>query len=356
MATTNGTATSYLTEEAAPIVINSLPSMTVESALALNISVENIGHLSLMKALDHVCYQLCSHYDLSHDDAYERIQFIANPSQGFAPREIQSVSVVSHNDGLPKIIMTLNMLSLIGASSPLPHYYNDYLLQDEHNVLKPFLDIFHHRLHRLIRNVWQKYRYNAAFREGADDPFSQHIFALLGLKSEELRDDKSINWPRLFPYLGLLSQRVRSANTIEALLRYYFQHSDIHIEECILRHCHIPEKQLCSLGVMNSSLSSNVVLGDSAPDRANKFRIHITQLTWEHFHSFLTDKPNWIALNRLVQFTVKDPLDFDIQLHLKDDEPRPLTLSDSNECCLGWTSWLGSSANEGRITLSGKTL
>lgn len=78
--------------------------------------------------------------------------------------------------------MTLNMLSLIGASSPLPAFYNDYLLQDENNVLKSFLDIFHHRLHRLIRSVWQKYRYNAAFREGANDPFSQYIFALLGLK------------------------------------------------------------------------------------------------------------------------------------------------------------------------------
>ncbi|WP_375322175.1 type VI secretion system baseplate subunit TssG [Aliivibrio logei] len=345
MATTNGTATSNL-------MLKQITTLVED----LDISIKHIGHLSLMKALDHICHQLSLHYDLPHDLAYERIQFIANASQGFAPREIQSVSIAIHSDKLPKVTLTLNMLSLIGASSPLPHYYNDYLSQDENNVLKPFLDIFHHRLHRLIRTVWQKYRYNAAFREGANDPFSQYIFALLGLKSEELREDQSINWPRLFPYLGLLSQRVRSANTIEALLRYYFQHSDIYIEECILRHCKIPTTQLCALGQSNASLSSSSVLGDSAPDRANKFRIHITQLTWEHFHSFLIDKPNWITLNRLVQFTVKDPLDFDIQLHLKNGEPRPLTLSDSNECCLGWTSWLGSSANEGRITLSGKTL
>ena len=344
MATKNGATTSNLIT---PV------SSLVET---LEISIEFIGHLSLMKALDHVCHQLSLHYDYSHDQAYERIQFIANASQGFAAREIQTISICIDGNGLPKVIMSLNMLSLIGASSPLPHYYNDYLLQDENNILKPFLDIFHHRLHRLIRTVWQKYRYNAAFREGANDPFSQHIFALLGLKEEELREDKSINWSRLFPYLGLLSQRVRSANTIEALLRYYFQHSDIYIEECILRHCQIPTTQLCALGQANASLSTSSVLGDSAPDRANKFRIHITQLTWEHFHSFLIDKPNWITLNRLVQFTIKDPLDFDIQLHLKNGEPRPLTLSDSNECCLGWTSWLGSSANEGRITLSGKTL
>ncbi|MUJ19805.1 type VI secretion system baseplate subunit TssG [Aliivibrio fischeri] len=346
MATTNGATTSNLVS----ITSNQIPSQ-------LGITIEHIGHLSLMKALDHVCHHLKTNHDeWDLDQAYDRIQFVANPSQGFAPREIQSIKVMTHDDGLPKVIMTLNMLSLIGASSPLPAFYNDYLLQDENNVLKSFLDIFHHRLHRLIRSVWQKYRYNAAFREGANDPFSQYIFALLGLKNPELRDDDSINWSRLFPYLGLLSQRVRSANTIEALLRYYFQHSAIHIEECILRHCSIPTQQLCELGQNNAVLSSTSVLGSSAPDRANKFRIHIKELTWDHFHSFLTDKPNWIALNQLVQFTVKDPLDFDIQLHLKKDEPRPLTLSVDNECCLGWTSWLGSNPNEGRITLSGKTL
>ena len=342
MATTNGAATSNLS----PISKNK----------AIDIKIEYIGQLSLMKALDHVCHQLIQYHPWSYDEAYDRIQFIANPSQGFAPREIQTVTVLMQDDGLPKVLLTLNMLSLIGASSPLPHYYNDYLQQDENNIIKPFLDIFHHRLHRLIRSVWQKYRYNAAFRKGANDPFSQHIFALLGLKSEELRDDDSINWSRLFPYLGLLSQRVRSANTIEGLLRYYFQHPNIHIEECILRHCKIPNQQQCTLGNTNSLLGADVVLGDSTPDRANKFRIHITELTWDHFHSFLTNKPNWITLNRLVRFTVKDPLDFDIQLHLKNDEPRPLTLSESNECCLGWTSWLGSKPNEGRITLSGKTL
>lgn len=345
MATTNGATTSYLT-----------PNLSIDQTLPIDVTIQDIGHLSLMKALDHICNQLAQSYDISHDEAYNRIQFIANPSQGFAAREIQAITINSHYDGLPKITLTLNMLSLIGASSPLPHYYNDYLSQDENNILKPFLDIFHHRLHRLIRNVWQKYRYNAAFREGANDPFSQHIFALLGLKSQELREDNTIDWPRLFPYLGLLCQRVRSANTIEALLRYYFQHADIYIEECLFRHCYIPEKQRCELGQRNSALGNNSVLGDRVPDRANKFRIHIKQLTWKDFHSFLTDKPNWITLNRLVQFTVKDPLSFDIQLHLKKGEPRPLRLSHCNECCLGWTSWLGSDANEGQITLSGKTL
>lgn len=342
MATTNGSTTSDL--------------ITLEG-ISSAITIERIGHLSFMKALDYVCHQLTLlHPEWHWDQAYDRIQFVANPSQGFAPREIQQVHITRHDDGLPQVVMTLNMLSLIGASSPLPAFYNDYLQYDDNHVLQSFLDIFHHRLHRLIRSVWQKYRYNAAFREGAVDPFSQYIFALLGLKSPELREDNVINWSRLFPYLGLLSQRVRSANTIEALLRYYFQHSEIHIEECVLRHCVIPTEQLCQLGQHNAALSHNSVLGSSAPDRTNKFRIHIKQLTWEHFHSFLTDKPNWIILNQLVQFTVNDPLDFDIQLHLQKEALRPLTLSDDNECCLGWTSWLGSNPNEGRITLSGKTL
>ncbi len=318
---------------------------------------KEIRRFSLIQAVDQICDLLTEKMpDLSKDEAYERVQFVANPSQGFAASDVECAELVNDQLGQPRVIITLNLLALFGASSPMPSYYSDYVSNSDNKNIQNFLDIFHHRIHRLIKIVWQKYRYSASFRAGATDAFSAQAFALLGLRDKELRDNKHIDWARLLPYLGLLSQRVRSASAIEAVLRYYFQLPNIDIEQCTLRYSLIHPTQQNQLGEMNSALGIDTVIGTSVEDRANKFRIHIRQLNWQQFHRFLAGEPDWEALHQLVPFVVRDPLDYDIQLHLKENEPRPLRIDNDNDCRLGWTSWLGSKPNERSITLSRKTI
>jgi type VI secretion system protein ImpH len=111
--------------------------------------------------------------------------------------------------------------------------------------------------------------------------------------------------------------------------------------------------QLNRLGLGNSQLGENLVLGEHVRDRGGKFRIHIRQLSWERFHDFLPTGSAYQPLCALVRFILRDPLDYDITLELqRDDHPaRQLRLAADSQCSLGWTSWLGHAQTSAVVTL-----
>jgi type VI secretion system protein ImpH len=202
--------------------------------------------------------------------------------------------------------------------------------------------------------IWKKYRYRASFRSGALDPFSSQLFALIGLGGEDIRQAQELNWKRLLPYLGLLSLRAHSAALIEAVLRYYFKHAELTIEQCIERRVEILDEQRNRLGRDNSLLGEDLVLGEYVRDRNGKFRIHIRELDWQRFHEFLPIGPGYQPLCALVRFTLRDPLDYDIRLVLRREDIPELCIGEQNVCRLGWTSWLGSQNADGLVTLGSK--
>lgn len=252
--------------------------------------------------------------------------------------------------------LRFNLIGLFGSGSPLPAFYGEQALGDSEdgNPTRNFLDLFHHRLQRLMLPIWRKYRYRASFKSGALDPFSAQLFALIGLGGEDIRKAKELNWKRLLPYLGLLSLRAHSAALIEAVLRYYFKHADLVIEQCIERRVEILEEQRNRLGRANSQLGEDLVLGERVRDRSGKFRIHIRQLDWQRFHEFLPIGFGYQPLCALVRFTLRDPLDYDIRLVLRQEEIRELRIGEQNACRLGWTSWLGRERADGVVTLGSK--
>jgi type VI secretion system protein ImpH len=293
-----------------------------------------------------------AHPNLSEEQLYEQIEFQANPNLGFPGSDIDRVEYF-HEHGLLRVRMRLNLLGLSGAGSPLPAFYAEQSLgdNDDPNPTRMFLDLLNHRLHRLITPIWQRYRYRVGFQKGAVDPFSQRLFALIGLAGVEIRQAQEINWKRLFPYLGLLSLRAHSAALIEAVLRYYFKHADLSIEQCLSRTVNILQDQLNRLGGANSQVSHDLVLGDRIKDRGGKFRIHIRELGWQRFHEFLPIGSGYQPLRALVRFSLRDPLSYDIRLVLRQEEIRDLHLCVRSDCRLGWTSWLGREQADGVVTL-----
>ena len=250
------------------------------------------------------------------------------------------------------------IVGLLGPNGPMPLHVTEYarerILHYGDQSLARFLDVFHHRLQRLMLPIWKKYRYRASFQSGALDPFSAQLFALIGLGGEEIRQAKELNWKRLLPYLGLLSLRAHSAALIEAVLRYYFKHAQLTIEQCIERRVEILEEQRNRLGRANSLLGEDLVLGERVRDRSGKFRIYIRELDWERFHEFLPIGFGYQPLCALVRFTLRDPLDYDIRLVLRQEEIRELRIGEQNACRLGWTSWLGRERADGVVTLGSK--
>ena len=296
-----------------------------------------------------------AHPYLSEEELYDQLEFQANPSLGFPGSDVDRVEFFEER-GQMRARLRFNLIGLFGAGSPLPAFYGEQALGDgeEGNPTRNFLDLFHHRLQRLMLPIWSKYRYRASFKSGALDPFSAQLFALIGLGGEEIRKAKELNGKRLLPYLGLLSLRAHSAALIEAVLRYYFKHADLVIEQCIERRVEILDEQRNCLGQANSLLAEDLVLGERVRDRSGKFRIHISQLDWQRFHEFLPIGFGYQPLCALVRFTLRDPLDYDIRLVLRQEEIRELCIGEQNTCRLGWTSWLGHEKADGVVTLGSK--
>ena len=327
------------------------------TAPAVNRISRGIREYSLFQGVLLVMDRLkTAHPDLDEESLFEHLEFQANPSLGFPGSDIDRVEFFEERGEL-RARLRINLISLFGAGSPLPAFYADQALGDspEGNPTREFLDLFNNRLQRLMLPIWQKYRYHARFSSGARDPLSEQLFALIGLGGEQIRAASELNWKRLLPYLGLLSLRAHSAALIESVLRYYFKHADLRIEQCLERQVEIIAEQQNRLGLANSQLGESLVLGERVRDRGGKFRIHIRQLSWDRFHEFLPVGSGYQPLCALVRFTLRDPLDYDIRVELRRDEIRDLRIGAENPCRLGWTSWLGSERADGMVTLGSQT-
>ncbi|QDD90591.1 type VI secretion system baseplate subunit TssG [Pseudomonas oryzihabitans] len=290
---------------------------------------------------------------LAEEQLYERLEFQANPSLAFPGSDIERLEFVADADGL-RARLQLNLGALMGSGSPLPAFYSEQALGDgeQGRTTRDFLDLFNHRLHRLLLPIWRKYRYHARFREGARDELSARLFSLIGLGDSSLRQAPELNWKRLLPYLGLLSLKVHSATLIEAVLRYYFAQPALQLEQCLERAVAIPAEQQTHLGRASAQLSQTAVLGTQVRDRGGKFRLHLLELDWDAFHSFLPSGSQHAALGALLRFTLRDQLDYDLRLHLRREALREWRLGAASPCRLGWTTWLGLPHANGQVTLA----
>ncbi|MCY1527429.1 type VI secretion protein [compost metagenome] len=217
--------------------------------------------------------------------------------------------------------------------------------------MRDFLDLFNDRLQRLLLPVWRKYRYHASFEQGARDRLSHRLFALAGLAGKPLRSAGELDAERLLPYLGLLGLRTHSATLIETVLRYYFAHPELHIEACVERRVDIADEQRNRLGQANHRLGDNLVLGTALRDRSGKFRLHLHQLSWQRLHDFLPHGSDHQVLHALLRLLLRDPLEHDLQLHLRHDEILDWRIAADSPCRLGWTTWLGRDEADGITTL-----
>jgi type VI secretion system protein ImpH len=313
-----------------------------------------IREYSLFQAVLQVIKRLRdAHPKLDDDALYDQLEFQANPGLGFPGHDIDRVEFfVEH--GQLRARLRVNVLGLSGAGSPLPAFYAEQAYADgiAGNTTRDFLDLFHHRLQRLLLPIWRKYRYRACFQAGARDAFSEQMFALVGLRGQGIRHAAHLNCTRLLPYLGLLSLRVHSAALIETVLRYYFKHSRLFIEQWVERTVVIAEQQRNRLGAANSVLGLDQVLGSSVADRSGKFRVHVQGLRWHQFHGFLPTGADYPLLCALVRLTARDPLEYDLCLVLAKDEIRPLHIGEHNVCRLGWTSWLAHECADGVVIVA----
>lgn len=270
----------------------------------------------------------------------EALRLRSDTSLGFPGSDVTSVEDLGE-DHSPAYRLTATFLGLYGTTSPLPNFYSESIIMDEQEQgpLRAFFDLFNHRLLSLFFRSWTKYRPHVLFRSGGKDEFSERLFCVGGLGSRGLKESETFPPVRSLRFLGLLSQKPHSAESLAEIVGGYF-HLPAEVKQFVPTKIALEEGQKAKLGKQNCKLGENLALGEMVPDRMGKFEVSVGPVGYDDYLTFLPGRENLEALKGLARLFAPDCLDFDLQITLKGEETPRLGVTLAHESYLGWTTGL----------------
>jgi type VI secretion system protein ImpH len=203
------------------------------------------------------------------------------------------------------------------------------------------LDLFHHRLISLFYRTWLKYRYDRSFGLPGRDMITSYLLWLIGCSSDYDEAALGVRPIRLLRYAGTLTQRPRSAVTLEGVLVDYWKGLPFRARQCVGRWVLVSPADRNRIGVANSTLGVDLTAGAQVYDLAGAFDLSVGPVDWETYLLFLPDGRCFAETCALVRHYCVDPLWFGIELRLRAGEVPELRLSsDDSAARLGYTSWV----------------
>jgi type VI secretion system protein ImpH len=280
----------------------------------------------------------------------DRIRVRPLLSLSFAAADVESVTIEPAEEGdscpFAKVWITATFLGLYGPSSPLPAFYTERLLDEQEQdgcVTRDFLDIFHTGIFQLYARLQSVLH---PLRRGIADNDVKVRHMLMSLASfgtpeccSRLTDGKSF-----LRYAGLFSQSVRSSTGLRILL------SDAAGCPALVIHCNeerkavVPETQRCLLGIQACTLGEETLLGDYVPCHEGRIRLDFKEVTGEALDRLLPRTALSTLLDDLLRNYCREPLEYDVELHITPGDARPLCLggdADGRFSRLGCDGWLG---------------
>ncbi|HGL6718184.1 type VI secretion system baseplate subunit TssG [Burkholderia contaminans] len=284
--------------------------------------------------------------DLEASDSYDaeqrRVRLSVSAGLGFPASDVALAEQTEST--WHRYHVQATFFGLHGADSPLPGYYLDRLAYEAGQgvgIRTAFLDYLNHHVLMLLHQAWRKYRYFVRFQPGAVDGFSPYVFALVGLGDADLRGTTPLPWSRLLSFAGLVAMRSRSASMVEGIIAYCFDLDAVHVRECEFRYDELDDVDLVELGWQNGALGQSFVVGQRMRSQHSKFTIAIPNLTRERFYAFLPSGEDFPRLRTLIDFLLRVPIAYDLDLGLRKDQVAPFNLQRQSGTQLGWTSFLG---------------
>lgn len=242
------------------------------------------------------------------------------------------------------LVLETPVLGLYGPASALPSYYTEELLEDDEaaQVRRAFLDLFNHRALALLQQVWEKYRGYLRMQPEASDSFTEQVAALTGLGSRASFPFQHLDWRRLLPLAGLVSQVPVSAGVLEVALRDYFGLAGWRILENPVRWLQVPRNQRARLGQANTRLGQDCVLGSGIRDAATCFQLELRDIELATALEFLPGHRRYPELRELVEYLVSPGLDFELIFEIRSESAPQLVLRETGDTPrLGWETFLG---------------
>jgi len=261
---------------------------------------------------------------------------------------VSAERVVDESGDFTHYLLEVNFQGLYGASSPLPNFYTEDLLQaekEEQYEARAFLDIFHQQAYSLLFNVLHKNSpVYSLTDEGAGSGIKQIIWTLVGLRNESQRE--ALSNPELFlRYLKLFSRSQRSEAGLCAILEDYFAGVPVEISQCRRRLVRVAQRFQLSLGSNKNGLGQDCLLGNYLHDDNGEFSIHIGPMPVERFRSLVNDEKEWAAFVELISYYLKGSLSCELSLTVLQNEAKTTVLGEESWGQLGVDTWVYSQSD-----------
>lgn len=280
----------------------------------------------------------------------EVVRFRSHISLKFPSSEIYELAeTFDERTEEERVEMFITFMGLIGVSGVLPVHYTEIAMDRIRygdTALWAFSDIFTHRAVSMFYRAWEKYRFPVAYDRG-NDAFTEYLLDFIGLGTKGLRGRMALEDESLLPYGGLVMQRPHSAVSLARIISDYFE-INAKTEQFFGQWIDLDKESITNLSRANSSLGRDAIVGSRIWDQQSKFRLVLSDLSFEKFRAFLPDGTAHQPLKSIVRFMVGLEFDFDVQLVLNASEAPStiLTTRAKRRPMLGWTSWLKSSPLE----------
>jgi len=275
-----------------------------------------------------------------HDPEEEILRFRAARSLSFGPSDVSSIDYDPDNGHYD---VRVNFFGLYGPASPLSPYVTERIIERDEtpSSLEDLLDLFNHRFISLLYGMWQKSRHFVRFEAHGLDATSQCFLALCGFPVDDRAELGNVPRTAILPHVGLMSHYTNSPNAIASMLSSFFG-LPFEIIEFISRTVDIPADAQMELGLRNTLLGGDMVLGEQVEDDLGKFRLRIGPASYEDLQAFLPSGEKHPILVDLLTMIVRDPIDWDLEFSYLQDSMQAGELGTAR---LGNNLWLSDGEN-----------
>ena len=287
----------------------------------------------------------------------ESIRFSSHQSLSFPSSEISKIGRKDKKSGLSQWQMQVNIMGLTGSMGVLPFHYTELMLdrrKQKDETMVHFFDLFNHRTLSLFFEASVKYRLPLQYERNRlhqrtvkkKDSQTQALLSLIGMGTPGLTNRLYSSDESLIYYGGLFSQKIRTATSLQQILKSHFN-IPVKIDQFVGQWQELIDDVRARLPDRDNPKGRNVCLGRTAMlgkkgwFAQGKIRIILGPLNKQQLKQFAPGTYALKALNELVSMYIGMENDYQYMIRIKKaDIPKKTCLSQSNPPIVGWNTWL----------------